>query len=280
MAEETDTVEAEEEVQEEEVSEEVSEDTEEYSEEEQRAAESGWMPKDKFDEAYGEDSGKTWVDAHEFNVRGELMDRIKSQGKKLGELEGRLNNVNATFNATVEAETKRRIANMKRERDEALLEGDDEAVSRLDDSIESETEALYSTPKDSGPAPEVDEGIQRWSSNNKWYAADPVMRGAADALAQTLRDDRPDLVGEEFLNTLTSMVKKEFPHKFGNTQRKSPPNVGGASRGGGRKNKDSITRSDLDADRQRLLSSMSKSTGLSEAEIIQSWLDIGAIVVE
>lgn len=103
-----------------------------------RASSNGWRPLEDWvaDGRPEED----WVDYREFNVRGELMGKIQGMGRKLSALEQANEKLQeATRQAAsmtkdmVDKQYERAMADLKRQRREALEVGDFDAVDELDD---------------------------------------------------------------------------------------------------------------------------------------------------
>jgi hypothetical protein len=127
----------------------------------ERALSNGWMEQVDW-EAAGKD-GADWVEAREFNYRGELMGKIQGMGRKLGNLENELEKANKGLAASaevtrrmVEKQYDKAMADLKLQRREAYEVGDFEALDnieeRRDELREKRTEMDAPTPA-SAPAP-------------------------------------------------------------------------------------------------------------------------------
>lgn len=69
--------------------------------------------------------------------------------------------------------------------------------------------------------PAADPAFVEWQAANTWYGTDKVMSAAADAIGKDV-NDTTGLVGPAFYKEVERRVKEEFPHKFGNPNRKAP----------------------------------------------------------
>jgi hypothetical protein len=105
------------------------------------------------------------------------------------------------------------IAELKAERSEAISEGDGQRVTMLEDKLE-EAQA----------APQVQPGqepwAREWASENPWYATDHIRRGAADGIANQLRQMNFPDTGKNFMDEVSRQVREAFPAKFENPNRK------------------------------------------------------------
>lgn len=202
----------------------------EFSPAEEKARVSGWVPEDEW-----EGDPADWVDAHHFNIRGELMSRIQSQTRQLSTREKEIKELKEAMH--VLGEHNRKIAevqyakamkDLRSQRQEAYSSGDhelaDEIEEQLDDlktakkQLDSESKEEQEQPQP-GQAPKADpvlvEAFQEFltDSANNWYKTDPVLRGAANAIGDQLILEGVE--PHEAFKKLVVQIKKEFPHKFG-----------------------------------------------------------------
>jgi hypothetical protein len=187
--------------------------------EERRAASQGWKPEDLYD---GEPD--TWVDARTFNVKGELMGRIQGMGRKLGvyekeiaQLKERQKQHHNVTKQMVEASYKKAMADIKRERRDAIEMGDYDRMEDLDDRKEElETKQRELDSIDDAPEPETvvqtpDGGQRDISSLSPVERAfvdvvnsDPALRSDEakvkdlSVYADSLWANRPDITVLEF----------------------------------------------------------------------------------
>lgn len=198
--------------------------------EETLASESGWKPQD--DWAGGE--GK-WIDARTFNMRGELMDRIKSQtsqlrgqDRKIGKLEEGLKNLSDHNKRMDEIAFKKALTELKTLKSDALDVADHTQVVEIDDQI-ADLKATQQAEQVQQPAEEqgVNADVSAWIDQNDWYRKDTTLRGAADALTMEIVRTQPELKGNplEVLDIVSRRLKEEFPTKFGVARRATAQSV-------------------------------------------------------
>lgn len=263
--------------------EEVFEETPENQEQEEqidpeieKALSSGWKPKEEWD---GEGE---WIDYKEFNFRGELYDRIKSQtnkirsqDQKLDHLQKALQKLGEHNQRIAEMEYEKALKDLKSQRKAALEEGDYETFERLEDNLE-ELKQLKPEPIDlhDGTPSEVNiPELEAWRSENPWYASDPVMRGAADAVAldYVKRDPSAKADPARVLNHVTQEIRKKFPQEF-STRRTSPtkPVAEPSSRGSTKGKNSKYTEKHL-TDEQRKIARTFVEAGAMKS--IQEYVD-------
>ena len=202
---------------------------------EHEAMAQGWRPKEEFD---GEPD--RFIDAGEFLRRGELFSKIDHQNKELKQLRAAMEQFKQHHDRVEKSAYDRAIADLRKQRKDALAEGDVEQYEALDtkiDELKDEKEQFVRQQAQVQAVPEVNPEFSAWVSRNQWYANDPLMAGAADRFGVTLaKQGIPPL---EVLKQVEAKIKEEFPHKFSNPNRNKPSSVEGAStpRGNGNKSK-------------------------------------------
>lgn len=225
----------------------------------QEASSQGWVPKDRF-----RGNEADWVDADVFVKRGrEILPILRKNNENL------LRDLNQTkeqlkeFRETAEefkrfqkeayerkaAEFERQIEDLKRERAQAITDGDGQKVNALDDALdeakENAKEAKLSA-KEAAKAPEaapsstsntVDPQLQTWLDSNTWFGQDRRLTSIANGLGESLRVEFPDLKGKAFLDKLDEALVEMLPEKFKEKSRRggSPVESGSnrQSRAGG-----------------------------------------------
>lgn len=197
----------------------------EHTAEELRAMEHGWRPKEEW-----EGDPSEWVSAKEFNFRGELMGRITQMGKKIGSLEEANQLLQKTVRGFTEAQKEmaekayqRAVRDLRREKAEAMREGDYEAAEEVDERLDELKEKRSQMKEE----PVVDESEQKKSSQPDLSQLSPYERAFVDyvnteprfrnndALVQELAGFADDVLarGEE-LTTLQFIQKvDEFASK-------------------------------------------------------------------
>jgi DNA-binding transcriptional ArsR family regulator len=196
----------------------------EVSEVEAAARAQGWVPKEEWT---GE--GK-WRDAESFLDRGELFQKIDQYRRETRELKKNQEAFATHLQKVRELEYKRALDTLRREKKDALVEGDPEAVILVDEKIAAIREeaarasfAAEAQPQRNEPHPEFVE----WTNQNKWYVTDEPMAAYADRLGAKLAER--GLPPNEVLKEVAAQVRREFPNRFTNPNRAKASAVEGAT---------------------------------------------------
>lgn len=203
---------------------------------EQRAASQGWVPQDEW-----EGDADAWRPAKEFLDRGELFKKIDEQNRTIKEFKKTLDQF-AKHHANVKkVEYERALADLKKEKREALAEGDADALIEVDEKIALVREAQ----REPVPQVEVDSVnpvFTAWVERNGWYQTDDVMQAYADRIGNRL-GAQGGYSPSEILVEVEKAVKEKFADKFRNPKRSAPSAVeGGGAKGG--KAKDTFSLSE------------------------------------
>lgn len=270
-------------------------DYEEVDPVEEKARSQGWRPQEEWDGDPTE-----WVDAKEFVFRGELMDRIRQQSSKINNFEKENKEIKEALKILgehnkkiAEQEYQKALADLKRQKKEALEDDDydtvvdiDERMSELKTSKEElDAEKEEATPDTSTEEAEnkIPEPVQNWlqSDSNKWYHDDPVMRGAADNVyLQHLQFNPDDFSGA--LKKVDETMRAYFPEKFTGTKRKGAAVTEPGARGGANKkstkNSKKATVRDL-SDEQKRVAQTFVDSGVfaSVQEYVDQLVELGEI---
>jgi len=198
---------------------------------EAKAREMGWRPSTEF-----EGDSEEWVDAREFIKRAPLFERLKSQGKKLKEQEKALHDMATHIDKVAAAAYNKAIADLQREKREAVQNADLETVTAIDQQIESIKVEMAPVATDK---PKVHPAVDEWlgKKENEWFRTDPERATFAMAYQESLFKRNPQMDMEESLIETTKAVRKAFPDKFSNPARHAAPPVetGASMSTGGKK---------------------------------------------
>src|SRR3990167_1877833 len=198
----------------------------EFSKTEQTAIDQGWVPKEDFQ---GEEH--KWVDAGEFLRRGELFGKIDAQNRELKETRKTLAALQEHYLRVQETEYKRAIADLKKQKKEALIENDVEAVLDVDEKLDNLRDEQLKQAAASARAHQQEQVLQphpefvAWTQKNGWYENNKPMRAFADALGSELQSGGKS--PSEVLRIVAEEVRKEFPSKFYNPKRDDVGSVEG-----------------------------------------------------
>lgn len=195
----------------------------EYSDAELKAMESGWKPKEEF----GGDTSK-WVDAEEFNRRGELFDKIDVLSRDLKESKKALRMLQEHHQKVRESEYKRALTELKAEKKAAYESGDSDKLVEIDDRI-AEVKVLQTREEQQlkQQANSPDPRFVQWVERNNWYAQDTELRAFADTTGTAHAASNPGKSPEEVLDYVSKKVRQAYPEKFTNPNRTKPSAVEG-----------------------------------------------------
>ena len=187
--------------------------SEEMSETEATARDNGWRPKDEW-----EGDPDLWVTAAQFNVRGELMNRIKTQTRQIHKQDKEIADLKQGFSEFQEhaqkvakAEYEAQLKQLKDVKKQALEDQNYDLVVEADDKMAELKESQKEQPKQQEQSnPESDPEIAAWLEENQWYKEDAVMAGAADSVANEVRRENPNAAPREVLDEVAKRVKARF----------------------------------------------------------------------
>lgn len=204
-------------------SEKSQQESEAESEVETEARKKGWRPKEEF-----EGDASEWVDAGEFNRRGELLDAISHERKNSKALKKQLDAV-TEYVKGLEGRTRQKVLDeLEAKRREALTDGDIETFDAVEEKIKEVNEAPELEIEESEPAKPDNDGVPDFVSDfakqNEWFHKDKEM--TAVMLANTERLVTEDgLTLEQAIPKAHDRVKEIFPGKFTNPNKDKPSAV-------------------------------------------------------
>jgi len=214
-----------------------------FTKAEEQALEQGWVPKEDWT---GE--GK-WRDAEAFLDRGELFGKIDSQNREIKETRKTLQALQEHYLKVQETEYKRAIADLKKQKKDALIENDVEAVLDADEKLDELRDEQIKQANASARQAQQEQASQphpefvAWTQKNSWYETNRSMRVFADDRGLELRGK--GMSPSEVLRTVAEEVRKEFPNKFYNPKRDDPSSVEGGS-GQNKSNSGKVELSELE----------------------------------
>lgn len=179
---------------------------------EAKAREAGWRPQTEW-----EGDADEWVDAKEFVRRAPLYDRLKTQGKKLKEMDKALHDLSNHSRKIEEIAYSRAIADLQKEKRQAVEEADPVRVAEIDqelDKIRKEKPAEQ-------PQNQIHPAVSEWlgKRENQWFHDNPEMRSFAEAAHNAVFARNPNMDMDESLAEVNKMVRRAFPDKFTNPAR-------------------------------------------------------------
>lgn len=266
-----------EEVQEQEIPQEVvtpQEETVKPSAIEELARKLGHKPKEEFD-----GDPERWVDADEFVAKRfeRLTERHNDTTKKMTELDKTLKAVTGHVSKIEQAAYQKAINDLKKERRTAIEEGDVEQAEAIDIQMDQIKEAL-TPPKAEEPKMEVPKEVTDWEAKNgEWFYKDLEVSDFGMAHFQTFMNRHPQATVSEALESMEKAVKKAFPEKFENQQRKAPAAVetGGEAVNIGSQRK--FSRNDLNEDQRRVHDTFVRQGIMTGDAYIKSLVELGEL---
>lgn len=239
-----------------------TEEQKEFTPIEQKALEMGWRPKEEF----GGDEDD-FVDAKEFVRRQPLFDKISQQSHELKAVKRAMEALKHHYTTVKESEYERALAALKKERSQAVADGDGDKFNALDQeikTIEEQVEEIKEV-KDQPLVQEVHPELQAWINANKWYTEVGYMRAFAEDLGQKLY--KQGVPPTEVLKQITQAVKKEFPSKFTNPNKQTAPNVENGAKGSKASSK-GISASDLTDQERKIMKTLVQSGVITEEKYL------------
>jgi hypothetical protein len=195
----------------------------------------GWVPQ----EEYKGDPEK-WKDADTFLQRGKEingflrkdLEKLESiQAKKdaahereLAEIRSTMEEFKEFHKLTLDATYKRAMADLRKEKAEAIEQGDGARVVELDDEINNIKEAQKPVKKEEKPnesPKQNDKSYYEWLDLNPWYITSDKLGKAAEKFGEIINAKTPELKGTPFLEEVTRKVKEAFPEEFENPARRN-----------------------------------------------------------
>lgn len=227
----------------------------EYTKIELQAMEMGWRPMSEFN---GDEDD--FIDAKEFVRRKPLFDKIERTGSELKQVKRALDALKTHYTTVHETAYKEALANLKQARKQAITDSDGERFDQIDQQIK-EVEAAAEKVKQVAQDEPVQEApvnpkFVEWANRNPWYTSVDYMRAYADKRGVELHQQ--GLTPLEVLKKVEEDVRKEFPHKFRNSNKDDAPMIENSNARGtsGSNKKDSFQLSPAE---ERIMNTLIKS---------------------
>jgi hypothetical protein len=198
----------------------------EVSESEDKARAQGWRPM----EEYKGDPEK-WVSADSFLKRADeelpiMRERTRKMASELAELKSTVKKFSEHHAKVEQIAYDRALADVKKQRREALAIGDAEGVEAAEEKIE-ELKELKPAPKKEAVA-EIAPEVQAFVTANPWFQSEPKLAKYAEMVCGELQSEDPTRDLGDILKEVAKEVKSRFPEKFANAKRSAPPAVEGS----------------------------------------------------
>ena len=197
---------------------------------EKSARTGGWKPKEEFD-----GDPEEWVTAKEFLRRGEYFNKIHNQNRKIKQLENALETMAGHHKRVFESAYNKAKSDLKRQRAQAIDDGDGQAVEVIEDHMEQletkyqeeskhldikiqEEEETQQKSQQQSNTPNPD--FVRWVADNNWFYTDTPLRAFAEQVGVQHAVSNPGISNAEIYDYVTQQVKEHFPEKFGSKKEK------------------------------------------------------------
>jgi len=195
----------------------------------------GWVEEENF-----RGSKSNWVDADKFVDKGMndlpvLRERVRSQAKKMADLESGINEFKSYHERTVANEYQRAMRDLEEKQLKTVDEGDRDEYQRIQKKKQelAQAHSRTATPGSTAPANPI---YTSWKEKNAdWFEKDAELTAYANRMSDYIAEMKPDLIGkQDFLDEVDREVRIRFKDKFENTNRGNPNPVesGGRSRRG------------------------------------------------
>lgn len=195
---------------------------------EAKARDMGWRPLDEFN---GDEVD--FIDAGEFVRRKPLFDKIEQNSKALKATRDTLEAFKTHYQKVKETEYARALTDLKSQLRDAKKAGDHDLAFEIEEAkerVEQEQNTFKAEQEEIARQNQVDNinpVFEQWISRNTWYKDAKYMRTFADEVGTSLHSK--GISPEQILVEVEKAVKKEFPHKFRNSNRDNAPTVESSS---------------------------------------------------
>jgi hypothetical protein len=244
------------------------------SEEEQRAVTEGWRPLSDW-----KGDTKKWVPASDYMRDLPFKKHISQQTRKIRELENTIQSFQGHMSKVEERAYQKAWDRLQQQRNEAILLGDLEGVSKIETEMTEIHKEVAAIPRPvaapAGPVEPPPEAIS-WAERNPWFFQDVKMGGYARLVNEEFLRDHPEATAEQQLANTEKEVRQRFPEKFENSRRQEPPSVEGGTFSGA--NKSRYTYNDLTAEQRRICDSFVNHGMVKDRQsYVNDLVDIGEI---
>jgi len=241
----------------EEVVEEVVEEPE-YSDTELKAIEMGWNPEGV--------EGKESISAEEFVARKPFFDEIRGLKKALKNRDKDIENLKKGFESMNEKAVEKAIKQLKREKLEALENGEHERVIEIDDEIAEATAAKTAN------STQTNQAFEDFVEDNPWYGSNDKLSFYADGIGNRLVQKGYDPNTPEFFAEVTKRVKEEYKEDFAPKARQRRSPVEGSTRAT-TQSKSKYSRNDLPEEHRKIMDSMVRQGIVSADEYLKDYFE-------
>lgn len=182
----------------------------------------GWTDKDSY-----KGDPERWKTAKQFVEDGNkhatiLKERNKKLVDQVSELQTTMTQLVNDQNSQKEKAVKKAITELKVQKAEAINESDGEKVNQIDEEIDRLKE-------EATPVKQPNIAWDNWIKDNSWYDNDSELQAEANMYAKAYFDAAAFPTIEEVYKAVEKRIKREFPEKFENPNKKEPSAVSGGT---------------------------------------------------
>lgn len=183
----------------------------------------GWVDEDKF---RGDSS--RWVNADKFVEKGMndlpvLRERIRSQSKKLSDMESDIESFKSHHEQTQTRAYHQALKDLEEKQLATVEEGDTDEFKRIQKQKQDLAVAHSRTARPGSKTPDNPLYTTWKDGNADWFEKDAEMTAYANRMSDYVAEMKPDLIGKkEFLDEIDKEVRGRFGDKFQNSERNRP----------------------------------------------------------
>lgn len=231
---------------------------------EQKAIEMGWRPQEDFD---GDE--EDFIDAKEFVRRKPLFDKIDHVGKELKETRKALKALQEHHAKVRDAEYKHALEQLRKEKKQALEEGDADRLVELDEQIaEAKAQEIADKREAVQQAQAPHPNFVQWVNKNPWYKENAELQVMANQIGTAYAASNPTEDPDAILVYVEKRIKKLYPEHFRNPNKDKPSAVEG--RRNGEHNKPAPKEEDypMSDEERKIMMTFVRSGAMSKEEYI------------
>ena len=179
----------------------------------------GWKPEEEYDGPDGK-----WVDADTFVKKGKEINAILRKDneflkREVAEMKSTMMEFKKFHDETEKRAYDRAIADLRQQKKDAISVGDGEKVLEIDDALDEIKEKQREAKVQAKPSNQPNPDFVEWNEENNWFGKDTELTEEANLIGNALKQQKPNLIGRDFLDEVTKRVKKMYPEKFTNPNR-------------------------------------------------------------
>ena len=198
--------------------------SEELSETEQDAVAQGWNPEGA--------EGKRNLTAEEFLDRKPLYDEMHKLKKQMQQQNKKFDAMQKHEGMVRNQMHKDHLKDLETSKRAAYEDMDFDKADKISDEIvDAKVEHAKADEAVVTPQESIQETLEEWVEENKWYKTDDRLQSAAEKEGKLFRYENPNASFDEVLDHISKSVKKDFPEKFQNMNRVKPSAVEGSVQG-------------------------------------------------